>query len=69
MAEIRKALTAAVLAGLAAAGTILTAGPVTSSDIPGDVAKVIGAAIIAGLGVYFIPNKPAGPPTPTAVAK
>jgi uncharacterized NAD-dependent epimerase/dehydratase family protein len=61
MAQIRKALAAAIAAGAAAltAGVAQPGGLTTQSwEI------VIGAVLLAGLGVFFIPN---APPTPTVV--
>jgi hypothetical protein len=56
LASIRKALTAAVAAAAAAAAT---AYPDGFTDV--EVAAIIGAAIVAGLAVFQIPNKPEAP--------
>jgi hypothetical protein len=56
MSKIRKAL----LAGLGAAAAAVTAGLANGGDLNwGLVAGAAGAALLAGLGVYTVPNVPA----------
>jgi hypothetical protein len=53
LSTIRKAITAAVAAAVAAA---IPAYPDGFTNV--EIATIVGAAIIAGLAVFQIPNKP-----------
>ena len=54
MSKVAKAITAAVLAAVGAATTALQDGQVTWAE--GGV--IFGAAVVAGYGVWRVPNTP-----------
>lgn len=56
LATIRKALVAAVTAALAAAIPAISGG-----FTAGEIATIVGAAIVAGLAVYGVRNDPSAP--------
>jgi hypothetical protein len=61
MARIRKALTAAAGAGVAAGWTALQNNgmPHDGEHWAGLVGLVLGAALVAGVATFAVPNKPA----------
>lgn len=61
MAKIRKALFAALAAGGAALGTAAADGNISM----GDWGIILGAVVLAGVGVFWVPN--AGPTPPAGV--
>jgi len=65
LAQIRKAVAAAILA---AAGVLVSASQVHSLG-QADYIAAVAAAVVAGLGVYFVPNSPATDPIPPAAPK
>ncbi|MFI5354973.1 MAG: hypothetical protein ACHQX0_05125 [Desulfobaccales bacterium] len=65
ISQIRKALAAAILA---AAGVLVSAAQVHALG-QADYIAAVAAAVVAGLGVYFVPNSPATAPIPPAPAK
>lgn len=70
IAQVRKAIAAAV----AAAGAVLTAALTKGTIGQADIALALGSAIVAGVLVFFVPNalpppvlvKPGPPAAPTA---
>ena len=54
MGKVAKAITAAVLAAIGAATTALADGEITWAE--GGV--IVGAAVVAGYGVWRVPNTP-----------
>lgn len=59
LAEIRKALTAAIGAGIAAAVVAMPNG--FTAD---EIGTIVGAIVVAGLAVFSVPNAPTLEPTP-----
>lgn len=60
MARIRKALTAALIAGATAVSTAAADGTITGNDWW----IILGALVVGGVGVYWVPNAtaPVKPP-------
>lgn len=54
LAWIRKAITAAIVAGGSAAVTALQDGHLSDDDW----ALIVGAAVVGGVAVFLVPNRP-----------